>query len=58
MVVSLCNYNSNYYYYYYYEWWCHLRDVHDPFLAIYNDCAGQRDKLLVSQCVLQLVDTS
>ena len=30
------------------EWWCHLRDVHDPFLAIYNNCAGQRDKLLVS----------
>jgi len=36
------------------EWWCHLRDVHDPFLAIYNNCAGQRDKqkLLVSQLLL------
>jgi len=30
------------------EWWCHLRDVHDPFLAIYNNCAGQRYGLLVS----------
>jgi len=31
------------------EWWCHLRDVHDPFLAIYDNCAGQRYGLLVSQ---------
>ena len=30
------------------EWWCHLRDVHDPFLAIYNNCDGQRYGLLVS----------
>jgi len=29
------------------EWWCHLRDVHDPFLAIYDDCTGQRRTLLV-----------
>jgi len=36
------------------EWWCHLRDVHDPFLAIYNNCEGQRDKLLVSWSILQL----
>jgi len=31
------------------EWWCHLRDVPDPFLTVYNDCGGQRRKLLVSR---------
>jgi len=30
------------------EWWCRIGDVNDPFLAIYNDCNGQRHRLLVS----------
>jgi len=30
------------------KWRCHLRDVHDPFLAVYDDCVGQRRQLLVS----------
>jgi len=32
------------------EWECNLRDVHDPFLAVYDDCGGQLRQLLVSAC--------
>jgi len=30
------------------KWWC--RGVRGPFLAIYNDCSGQRHRPLVSRC--------